>query len=435
MPDVPTLMPTSSHPVRRGPSPADTGAAPAQVPWVRPGVVVHDPAEVVDDLLSDFALELKARGFTVAGYVQHNNRGCAGKGQGCAPQIAWRDLASGTNVRVDRNDAVAYLRRSMQQATDLLVISHFSACLGATDNLQARLGSDATRSLPLLTSIAGQCIHKWHGYARQEGAMLPPEPAALWAWWGPERLYRDLALGVAAHEVRHIVCGPRWIMVEGPAGVGLAGLPRHPRDLLPRLPRLARQSLRDLAALSASWDPLEMALAVAAINAHANRRDLEAPAGNGVRSFRNVAGQVVVVGAFPGVDGILPNCALVEADPRPGEFPIVALDTLLPGCGAAVVNASALINRSLPRLLRLARHRPVALVGPATPLTSRLHAYGLDVLGGLVVDDAEGLATAIRAGATAREFGRFGRFVHLSAARTSPACRPVAPPQRAGGAG
>ena len=54
-------------------------------------------------------------------------------------------------------------------------------------------------------------------------------------------------------------------MVEGPHGVGLAYLPRHPRELLPRLPHFAGQSLRSLAALSRSWDPLEMALGIAAI--------------------------------------------------------------------------------------------------------------------------------------------------------------------------
>jgi uncharacterized protein (DUF4213/DUF364 family) len=105
---------------------------------------------------------------------------------------------------------------------------------------------------------------------------------------------------------------------------------------------------------------------------------------------------------------------VIEADPRPGEFPMSAMDTLLSGCSAAVVNASALVNRSLPRVLRLARNRPVALIGPATPMTPRLHDYGLEVLGGLVVTDTNGLATAIRAGAAAREFNRFGRFVHIS---------------------
>jgi uncharacterized protein (DUF4213/DUF364 family) len=89
------------------------------------------------------------------------------------------------------------------------------------------------------------------------------------------------------------------------------------------------------------------------------------------------------------------------------------MDSLLPGCAAAVVNSSALINRNLPRILRLAQGSRVALIGPSTPLTPRLHAYGLDILGGLVIHDTAGLATAIRAGATPREFGRFGSYIHV----------------------
>lgn len=386
---------------------------PVQAPWIRPGVVVHDPAERIDGLLAEFALGLRGRGFEVAGYVQRNNRGCADKGQGCAPRIEYFDLATSATLSVEQGAATRYLRKAMREDADLLVISRFAACVEATDSVKAPVGTDTGQGLPLLTSIAGQCIHKWHSYVRQDGAMISPDLPSLWSWWGPERLYRDLALGVADHEVRQIACGPRWIMVEGPFGAGLAYLPRHPRDLLPRLPRFASQSLRSLAGLSRSWDPLEMALGVAAINAHYNRYDLEGLPGNGVKSFRK-AGRVVVIGAFPGVDGILPNRAVIETDPKPGEFPTAAMDTLLPGCGAAIVNSSALINRTLPRILRLARNRRVALIGPTTPMTPRLYDYGLEVLGGLVVADPAGLACAIRAGALPREFGRFGRFVHLS---------------------
>ena len=243
--------------------------------------------------------------------------------------------------------------------------------------------------------------------------MLHPKMEALWQWWGPERLYRDLALGVANDEIRQIVCGPRWVMIEGPYGAGLAYLPRSPKHLLPRLPFLRRQSLRALAALSQSWDPLEMALAIAAMNAHYNRFDLEGQAGNGVSLFRRVNSRVVAIGAFPGLSGVLPNCAVIEAEPRPGEFPPIAMDTLLPGCGAAVINSSALINRSLPRILRLAPDARVALIGPSTPLTSRLTSYGIEILGGLIVEDISGLASAIQAGALPREFSRFGRFVHM----------------------
>ena len=392
---------------------------PVQAPWIKPGVVVHDPAESIDGLLAEFALTLRARGFNVVGYVQRNNRGCSGKSQGCAPRIDYFDLATSDTLSVERGAATRYLRKAMREDADLLVISRFSACTEATESVNATVGPDASQGMPLLTSIAGQCIHKWHSYIRQDGAMISPDLASLWRWWGPERLYRDLALGVGEDEVRRIACGTRWIMVEGPHGAGLAYLPRPPRDLLPRLPRLAGQSLRGLAQLSRSWDPLEMALGIAAINAHYNRFDLEGRAGNGIKAYRKVAGRVAVIGAFPGVDAILPQCAVIEAEPRPGEFPTVAMETLLPECGAAIVNSSALVNHSLPRILRLAQGRRVAMVGPATPLTPRLHDYGIETLGGLTVTDPDGLAAAIRAGALPREFSRFGRYIHLSRQTTA----------------
>ena len=157
---------------------------------------------------------------------------------------------------------------------------------------------------------------------RPERCHDSPKYDALWQWWGPERLYRDLALGVAADEVRQIVCGPRWIMVEGPCGAGLAYLPRSPQQLLPRLPHLRRQSLSALAALTQSWDPLEMALGIAAINAHYNRSGLAARAGNGASLFRRLTAALVAIGGFPGLSGILPDCTVIETEPRPGEFPL-----------------------------------------------------------------------------------------------------------------
>ncbi|MBI5132671.1 MAG: DUF2478 domain-containing protein [Rhodopseudomonas palustris] len=394
---------------RGAPSKPGRAFDPVDAAGLRPGVIVHDPAETVDDLLEAFARGLQARGFKVAGYVQKSH------GEGSGNRIDFLDLATGTLRDGDLRAGVSYLQTALKEQADLLVIGRFAACLEATDSLKTvKLTPRLGQTLPMLTAIAGHSIHQWHSYARREGAMIAPDLAALWQWWGPEQLYRDLALGVADDEVRQIACGQRWIMVEGPHGSGLAYLPRHPRDLLPRLNGLAKQSLKQLAAMATSWNPLETALAVAAINAHYNRYDLAAFPGNGVKSFRHLAGRVGVIGAFPGVDGMLPNCAVMEADPRPGEYPLAAMDSILPACDATIVNASSLINRTLPRVLRLSQHRPVALIGPATPMTPRLFDYGLSVLGGLIVSDPKGLASAIRAGALPREFSRFGRFVHLT---------------------
>jgi len=387
---------------------------PVQAPWLRPGVVIHDPTAPVDGLLGDFAQALRRRGFNVVGAVQRNNTRSPEMGQGCARRIEFLDLATGRVAEVDRADTVRHLRQAMREDADLLVVSRFATFEAASKSVGASIAARHGRGMPVLTSIAGRCLGRCPAPLRQ-GAMLTPDPAALWRWWGPERLYRDLMLGVADDEVRCIACGGRWLMVEGPHGAGLAYLPRSPRELLPRLPALQRMGLRRLAELARSWDPAEMALGIAAINAHYNRADLDLRPGNGADRLARADGRVVVIGAFPGLAGRIPDAAVIETDPRPGEFPPVAMDTLLPGCGGVVVNSSALINRSLPRILRLADPAPLALIGPSTPLSDRLFAYGIAVLGGLAVHDPRGLAQAIRAGAGPREFTRFARYGHLSA--------------------
>jgi uncharacterized protein (DUF4213/DUF364 family) len=375
--------------------------------WLRPGVVVHDPSVSVDHLLIAFAADLRRRGFQVRGYARHSGPVSE---QGAPLSI---DLATGAAFVETPGAATVHLKRAIDDKADLLAVGRFPACTEAAGASGLPIGAGRSRGLPILTAIAGEAIHHWHSFVRHDGSMIAPSRRALWQWWGPDRIYHDLVLGVAEDEIRRIVCGPRWIMVEGPRGAGLAYLPRNPRDILPRLPALNRLSLRALARFSLSWNPLETALGVAAVNAHYNSFDFDGASGNGVRRFRNAPGPIVVIGAFPGVDSILPDCAIIETDPRPGEYPTSAMESLLPGCGGAIVNSSALVNRSLPRILRLARNRAVALIGPSTPMTPRLHGYGLAVLGGFVARDVVGLAAAVRAGAPPKDFAQFGRFIHI----------------------
>lgn len=223
-----------------------------------------------------------------------------------------------------------------------------------------------------------------------------------------------------------MICGPRWLMVESDTGVGLAPLPKGPAPLLSRLQSLQQRTLRSLAEFTQSWDGLEMAVGIAAINAHYNRYDLDAAVGNGAQGLRSVHGRVMVIGGFPGLTQILPNAQVIEARPRPGELPTIAMDTVLPGCAATVVSASSIVNRTLPRILRLTHGSRVALIGPATPMTLRLHAYGVEILGGLRVRDPDGLAEVVSVGGLPRDFSQFGDYVHIRpAAAAAAATRPV----------
>lgn len=375
--------------------------------WLRPGVVVHEPCATADALLIDFAGELRARGFRVGGYAR--------KPQPAGASPLSVDLATGASFVEEPRAARRRLEQAISEGADLFAVGRFPACADAAGEVGLPIGPTSGRGLPVLTAIAGAAIHHTHSFVRLEGTMIAPDRRDLWRWWGPERLYDDLILGVPETETIRVVCGLRWVLVEGRRGAGLAPLPRPGGEFAARADKLRGESLATLARLARSLDPLETALGVAAINAHYNRFDFAGFAGDGAAAFRSAPSPVAVIGAFPDIGDVLPECAVVEASPRPGALSFAALDTLLPACGAALVNSSALVNRSLQRILRLARQRPVGLVGPATPLASRLHAYGLSVLGGFVVHDASGLAGAVAAGAPAREFVRFGRLVHIRA--------------------
>lgn len=385
---------------------------PVKAPWIRPGVVIHDGATSVDGLLGAFATALLERGFMVGGVVA-----CPERGAG--PPL---DLATGTPIPVDPDNpekslmasASRSLRAAMRDDADLVVIGGFNAFRHAARELKTSVERGLSPGLPVLTAITGTELHQWHDFIGSEGAMLPPSAEAVWRWWGPDRLYRDMALGVAEDEVRRIACGRRWVMVEGPHGAGLAYLPKTPGTLSAELPGLSQRSLRGLAELCQSWDPLEMAVGVAAINAHYNRFGRAgAFGGDGAACLRGQTGRTVVIGAFPGQRDLFPDAQVIDSAPQPGEYPIVAIDTLVPGCAAAVVTSSTLINRNLPRILRLAQGARVALTGPSTPLTPRLHDYGIEILGGLVFRDMRGLAAAVEAGGGPRDFVRFGTYVHL----------------------
>ncbi len=382
---------------------------PVQAPWIRPGVVVHDPAIPVDGLLEGFAQAIQERGFAVGALIPREDHGDDGRDNDLDPPSERPPIPLDTPALASR-----CLRGAMRDDADLVVISRFSAFEHATRALKAVVEGGVSPGLPILTAIAGQDLHRWHDVIGQDGAILAPTLDALWHWWGPDRLYRDLALGVTDQAVRRLVCGRRWVMVEGPHGAGLAYLPKSPAGTQARLPALRQLSLRQLAAFCQSWDPLEMAVGIAAINAHYNRADLSGiVAGDGASGLRDETGRVVVIGGFPGQRELFPHAQVIDADPQPGEYPIVAIDTLVPGAAAAVVSSSTLVNRNLPRILRLARGARVALTGPTTPLTPRLHDYGVEILGGFVVRDPRGLALAVEAGAGPREFASFGHAAHL----------------------
>lgn len=402
---------------------------PAVPPPLRPGAVLHGPgSQEVDQLLHRFATALIARGFRVEGVVQRN----IGTVDDCVQRMELVDVATGHAYNITQNlgpgsqsckvdphgvaEAGGVLRRALGSGADLLIVNKYAGLEAGGSGLAAEMLAAMAEGLPVLTSVGSRFTNEWHQFTGGYTDLLCPDMASLWRWWGPHRLYRDLVLGVEDDaEIRRVVIGEKWIMVDAGTRIGLASRPAMTLDMpVPPPGRWAGRGLKELANEAATgWEPLTVAAGVAALNAFYNHPGVTGSGGNGLDLFRDATGRVVVIGGFPAIHKRLPHAQVVDFCPKPGEYPAAAGDWLLAGAEGAAITAAALANRTLPGLLSAARGARVALIGPGTPLTPRLFDYGIDSLCGFVAQDVERIAEVILAGGSSKEFHRFGRFVTL----------------------
>jgi len=229
------------------------------------------------------------------------------------------------------------------------------------------------------------------------------------AWQIYDELIECVPEDVRAQEC---LVGLHWTLVRA-GGVGVAMTPTHERfDAVTDAGALAGMPLRWLAGRVKSWNQLDAALGLAAINAAVNApsgiaRSYAAPVQTspGRNVFEAMAAQlrgcrVAVIGHFRGLEPLAEVCELtiLERCPQPGDLPDTACEYVLGSQDYIFITATTLINKTLPRLLELGRHARVVLTGPSTPLSPLLFAHGVDVLAGQIVRDADAVFRRIREG-------------------------------------
>jgi len=232
----------------------------------------------------------------------------------------------------------------------------------------------------------------------------------------PWQLYDNLIEGIPESlSVASCYAGCSWSTVtsdENKIGISFT-IPITSRAYLTQRP-IVGSKLRDVALLSKSWNFVEAALGVAAINAYYNQRERVAgfavkhPAITEVQrdSFdiyrEEIAGRkVTVVGHFPRLTERLEDICdltILERQPQQGDLPDSACEYILGEQEYVFITGSTMINKTLPRLLTLSQNAKTIIVGPSTPLTPIMYGHGVDGLSGLIVDDAQRCEDVLREG-------------------------------------
>ncbi|MEG1549545.1 MAG: DUF364 domain-containing protein [Ruthenibacterium sp.] len=218
-------------------------------------------------------------------------------------------------------------------------------------------------------------------------------------------LYDALLRGISQDAPRvETCCGGRdWTSVKAGAYAGAAMLvsdesrpPLHPESF-------CGGTLHEMAACVKSWNFAEASLGAAAINAWYNspqtathgiitgkdKRDRDAF----MTYQQEITGKkVAVVGHFPFLETrFAPLCELsiLERAPQNGDYPDSACEYLLPAQDYVFITGVTLINKTLPRLLELAKKAKIVLVGPSVPLAPCLFDFGVDALESFVLEQPE----------------------------------------------
>lgn len=223
-------------------------------------------------------------------------------------------------------------------------------------------------------------------------------------------LLASLVQDAPVREVRTCV---HWTAVVS-KGCGLASTLHHEQHphghvSVRGVGNLHERSGLELAQYAKSDRLLEASIGMAAINSLLDvdeKRCVELNA-EAWLTERGHGKKVAIVGSFPFVPrlrGKVDELWVLERHPVQGEWGAEEASNIIPQADVVAITGTSLINHTFEDLVALCRpDSSIMVLGPTTPLSSVLFDYGVEVISGTKVVDAELVLRLISQGATFRQ--------------------------------
>ena len=241
-------------------------------------------------------------------------------------------------------------------------------------------------------------------------------------------IYDDL-IDLIPEDLSVIECliGLHWTLVRSETGIGAAMTLKGGKteaDLV----NIAGMPLKKLAACVKSWNLLQASLGQAAINSVLNTPEnvlritgkpleitSEPEEANGFNEFLpEITGKkVAVIGHFPQIEELGRVCRLsiMEREPQAGDYPDLANEYILPQQDYVFITGTALINKTMPRLLELCKNTKTIIVGPSAPLSPLLFKHGVEAIASMVILDYKNAWQAVQEGGKMKVFKKWGQML------------------------
>ena len=244
-------------------------------------------------------------------------------------------------------------------------------------------------------------------------------------------IYNDLIDSIPEDlTVLDCMLGLHWTLVKSELGTGTAMTVNGGQQNSSKYRELIGMSLKELAKAVKSWTMLEASMGLAAINSALNTpKQVSALTGQVFKVSKDSERanaftcflpdiknkKVAVIGHFPNLDLLRTTCQLsiLERMPQEGDYPDPACEYILPEQDVVFITGTAFINKTMPRLLTLAKNSRIILVGPSVPISPALFDYGVDAISSSVMLDEELVWRAVKQGGKTKAFKSGGQMINI----------------------
>jgi len=172
---------------------------------------------------------------------------------------------------------------------------------------------------------------------------------------------------------------------------------------------LVGRSARDLARWLMGDEWLRAGIGMASVNSllEIDYDKLHETNAKHIIEHRAAGKNLMVVGHFPFVNAIRPsvrNLWIMERQPGAEHISEEEGYQLMPEADVVAITGSSLINHTFERIIIHCRSSSFKIMlGPSTPLSPVLFDYGLDAIGGALVEDTNTVLTMVEEGVSFRQ--------------------------------
>lgn len=209
-------------------------------------------------------------------------------------------------------------------------------------------------------------------------------------------------------KLKSVVVGLTWTAVESSENsLGLAMTTDIQTVPIGTLPKNG-MALKDVAVMVKSWNFIEAGIGMAAINSWYNSPSRLNSLSSHQADKRfctfdmEIENKIVtMIGHMRYPQGIFDRAKsfdILERSPESGDIPDSACEYLLPQSDIVIITGSAFVNKTMPRLLQLAKCAKVIITGPSTPMAKELFDFGAQRVAGLVVTQTEQMCEYAKSG-------------------------------------